>query len=180
MSEDFDIDDLRDNIKKKKRNSKSKGDRGALEICKLLTARFGKEFTKTPASGARWAQVRYQPHFARLTTSGDIVNPTEDFRFTIECKHGYDHIDFRSIFDNGSTDLDAFLEQVTNDSNRTAKEPLLVWRSVRKPWLAFVRSYILSEKQFKYKMTYREWTCVSLEEFLKLEDGFFHNNPCNP
>ena len=53
---------------------------------------------------------------------------------------------------------------------------MLCWKKTRKPWLVFVHSEELDDKDFKYKLLYGKWACVSLEQLLKLEDNFFLND----
>jgi hypothetical protein len=66
------------------------------------------------------------------------------------------------------------------DSKRCGRIPMLCWKKTRKPWLAFLPTRELSGKGFKYKMQYGKWTVVALEHLLKLEDGFFFENPATP
>ena len=169
--EDFEIEDLNDK-KKKKVDGKKKGNRTELELVKIFNARFGNGFSRAVGSGNRWGQVNYLPKHAQDVFSGDLVVP-KDFAFVIECKGGYDSIDMSSIFVHGNSELDNFLNQVTDDSKRCGRKPLLCWKKTRKPWLAFVHSEELKGLDFKYKMLYGKWAGVALEHLLKLDDDFF-------
>jgi hypothetical protein len=168
--------------KKKKVDGKKKGNRTELDLTKVLNSRFGGSgFSRSIGSGNRWGQVNYLPKHAKDVFSGDLVVP-ENFKFVIESKGGYDGIDMSSIFVHGNSELDKFLDQVTKDSKRCNRKPMLCWKKTRKPWLVFIHSKELVGKSFKYKFIYGKWTGVSLELLLKLNDDFFltmdTNNGC--
>lgn len=170
--DDFVIEDVISNKDKtKKVNGKKKGSRTELDLTKLLNARFGTGFSRSVGSGNRWGQVNHLPKHAQEVFSGDLVVP-QGFKFVIESKGGYDGIDMSSVFVHGNSELDGFLDQVTKDSKRCGRKPMLCWKKTRKPWLAFVLTKDLTG-QFKYKMQYGKWTAVALEHLLKLEDDFF-------
>lgn len=173
--EDFE-DFVQDDILTKRKNKvdgKKKGNRVELELTKILTSRFQSSFSRTVASGARWSQAKLTEEATQMF-SGDLIVP-KNFKFVIESKGGYDKIDMSSIFIKGNSELDSFLDQVTKDSDRCGRKPMLCWKKTRKPWLAFVHSNVLEEYDFKYKLHYRQWTAVSLDSLLKLEDEFFYN-----
>jgi len=96
----------------------------------------------------------------------------EGFKFVIESKGGYSKVDLNNIFDKGNSELDEFIEQVSKDSERCEKKPLLIWKKNHKPWLAFVKSQDL-EGEYKYKIIYRDWVIVPLKELLELPDSYF-------
>lgn len=173
-TDDFVMDDILSKKKTKtKVNGKKKGNRTELDLTKLLNARFGTGFSRTIGSGAvGTAKASYLPKHAQEVFSGDLIVP-KGFRFVIESKGGYDGIDMSSVFVRGNSELDGFLDQVTKDSKRCSRKPMLCWKKTRKPWLAFVLTKELSGRTFKYKMQYGKWTCVALEHLLKLEDDFF-------
>lgn len=173
-TDDFVMDDILSKKKTKtKVNGKKKGNRTELDLTKLLNARFGTGFSRTIGSGAvGTAKASYLPKHAQEVFSGDLIVP-KGFRFVIESKGGYDGIDMSSVFVRGNSELDGFLDQVTKDSKRCNRKPMLCWKKTRKPWLAFVLTKELSGRTFKYKMQYGKWTAVALEHLLKLEDDFF-------
>lgn len=169
--DDFVIEDVLSKKKNKKIDGKKKGSRTELDLTKILNARFGTGFSRSVGSGNRWGQVNHLPKHAQEVFSGDLVVP-KGFKFVIESKGGYDGIDMSSVFVHGNSELDGFLDQVTKDSKRCGRKPMLCWKKTRKPWLAFVLTKDLTG-QFKYKMQYGKWTVVALEHLLKLEDEFF-------
>lgn len=171
-TDDFVCDDLLAKKKRKKVDGKKKGNRMELELRKVFTKRFGEGFSRSVGSGNRWGQEVHLPKHAREVFSGDLVVP-QGFKFVLECKGGYDGIDMSSIFVRGNSELDSFLDQVTADSKRCHRKPMLCWKKTRKPWLAFVLTEDLAGHSFKYELHYGKWTGVALDYLLKLEDSFF-------
>lgn len=169
--DDFIVDDILEK-KKKKVDGKKKGNRTELDLTKVLNSRFGKGFSRSVGSGNRWGQVNHLPKHAQDVFSGDLIVPA-GFKFVIESKGGYDNIDMTSVFVRGNSELDSFLDQVTKDSKRCKRKPMLCWKKTRKPWLAFVLTKDLNGYNFKYKLEYGKWSAVALEHLLKLEDEFF-------
>lgn len=171
LEDDYNIDDISKNKKKKKVNGKKKGNRTELDLTKILTERFKQSFSRTVGSGARWSQANLPKHAAEVF-SGDLVVP-KNFKFTIESKGGYDSIDLGAVFVSGNKELDGFLDQASEDAKRCGRKPMLCWKRKRKPWIAFVLSTELENKEFKYAIKYGKWTGVALEYLLKLDDVFF-------
>jgi hypothetical protein len=169
---DFLLDDILSKKKAKKVDGKKKGNRTELDLTKVFNARFGNGFSRAVGSGNRWGQVNHLPEHAREIFSGDLIVP-KGFKFVIESKGGYDGIDMSSIFVRGNSEIDDFLGQVTKDSKRCGRKPMLCWKKTRKPWLAFVHSKDLVGQNFKYKLNYGKWSVVALEHLLKLTDDFF-------
>ena len=161
--------------KKRKADGKRKGNRTELELVKILTERFGEGFSRAVGSGNRWGQVSYLPKHAQDVFSGDLVVPKK-FKWVLESKGGYEGIDLNSVFVRGNSELDTFLDQVTKDSKRCGRKPMLCWKRDRKPWLAFVHTKELRGHSFKYRMLYKHWSAVDLKTLLKLQDGFFFDS----
>lgn len=177
--DDFVTDDILSKKKTKKVDGKKKGNRTELGLTKVLNARFGGDFSRSVGSGNRWGQGVHLPKHAQEVFSGDLIVP-KGFKFVIESKGGYDGIDMSSVFVRGNSELDGFLDQVTKDSKRCNRKPLLCWKKTRKPWLAFVHTKDLAGHNFKYKLQYGKWTVVALEHLLKLEDSFFLGSDDEP
>lgn len=171
-SDDQFVDDILSNKETKKINSKRKGNRNELEFAKILTKRFKRGFSRSVGSGNRWSQTAFLPKHAQKVFSSDLVVP-KNFKFALEVKGGYNGIDLNSIFVRGNSDLNKFLIQAYKDAKRADKKPLLAWKKDRKPWLVFILTKDAEDLRFKYKLVYNEWTAVSLEDFLKLNDEFF-------
>lgn len=169
----LDVDEIQPK-KSKKVNGKKKGNRTELELTKILSNRFKQNFSRTVSSGARWSQASLTEE-ATQVFSGDLVVP-KGFKFVIESKGGYDSIDMSSIFIKGNSELDSFMEQVTDDSKRCGRSPMVCWKKTRKPWLVFVLTRDLIGYEFEYAMKYKEWTGVALDHILKLNDDFFYKS----
>lgn len=149
-----------------------KGRRGEGGLCKLLTKRFGRPFSRVVGSGNRWSQTALSKEAAMVLT-GDVVTPP-DFRFCLESKHGYEEIDLCSALDGGQGLLDAFLRQAVKDAKRINRLPLMCWNKDRMPWLAFLLTeHLPDHSRYAYRLYYREWIAVALTELLKLPDEFF-------
>lgn len=173
MNEDWNIDDVLNNINSGKPNtSKRKGSTGERALRDVFAKRFPEHsFFRVVGSGNRWSQVNLTEEVREIFT-GDIVCP-QNFKFVIESKYGYDDIDLCSAFEKGHKDLDAFLKQVEKDGESVKKEPLLCWKKPRLPWLAFLKANLIGHKRFIYRLNYREWIGVALNELLQLENGFW-------
>lgn len=187
MEEDADIEDI---FKEKPKKIKSgrKGKRVELDLIKSLNDRFGDILRSRPAAGAfsrstgsgnRWGQRVHLSKAASDTYSGDIVCP-EGFLFVLESKGGYNDIDLCTVFSGRQAELDAFLKQVTDDSGRCGRKPLLLWKKDRKPRLAFLRTEDLGDRSFPCMLRYGGWTAISCEDLFSLEDGFFFSPAPKP
>lgn len=163
-------------VKKKKINGKAKGNRTELQLCKILSNHFGEEFSKAPGSGARWSQVAFLPEHAKKTLTGDICVP-EKFKWVIECKGGYEKdIDLNSLFDDGITMINTFIEQSTRDAKYCGRKPMICWKRSRKPWLSMILVSDFEEinkKTLDYKIFYRDWIILSLDNLFELTDKKF-------
>ena len=177
----MDVEDLINKKPKKKRlNSGVKGKSGEREIVKLFNTRFADLLAKNPdwgefhrvvGSGNRWSQANLSNRSEEMY-SGDIL--CENLKFVIESKNGYDDVDLTTIFEEGNRELDSFLQQVTDDSVRSGKKPLLIWKKTRKPRLAFLHLDCY-QALFPTTMHYKDWTVVLLDKLLELPDEFFFN-----
>jgi hypothetical protein len=180
MEEDAEVEDIF--IKKpKKIKSGKKGKRVELELVKTLNHRFQKtlasnpelgSFSRSISSGNRWGQNVHLSKNAINTYSGDIVCP-DNFKFVLESKGGYNDIDLCSVFGGGQSELDGFLAQVTSDSERCGRKPLLLWKKDRKPRLAFLKAEDLPSMDLKCSMKYGEWIALNYEDLMGLDDSFF-------
>jgi len=180
---EIEIENLLDG-KTKKIKSGKKGKRVELEVVKILNNRFSKillenpengRFSRTVGSGNRWGQNVYLSKSAMENYSGDLVCPT-NFKFIIESKGGYNDIDLCSAFDKGQSDLDSFLDQALEDSKRTSRKPMVLWKKDRKPRLSIIKKEDIDfnlYKNFEYIMNYRDWIVFNFDDLLKLEDSFF-------
>lgn len=181
-NDDLEVDDLIKNLdKKKKIKSGRKGKKGERDIVDALNARFEALFNANPAwgkfsrsigSGNRWGQSVFLPAHAKLTFTGDLTCP-EKFKFVIESKCGYNDIDLFAIFGGKCKELDDFIKQVSDDSTRSGRMPLLIWKKDRKEKVAFVKKDLFTERPATF-IVYHEWVGVSLTWLLETKpDEFF-------
>lgn len=179
--DDYETEDIIDNLNKKKKkiNSKKKGNRVELELTKILTTRFGKPFSRSVGSGNRWGQVTNMPTHAKTTLTGDIC-PPEGFKWVIECKGGYeDKIDLNGVFKDGCTTLNGFIEQSKKDAEQSGRKPIVIWKRSFKPWLAMVKKEDLLDVAYTFYMCYKDWVIVPLEELLKKPDNYWFKEDKN-
>lgn len=173
------VDDVFDQPKKKKKgvDGKSKGDRTELNLCKLLGKHFGTEFTKAPGSGALATIRENLPDHAKKTLTGDLCVP-DGFRWVIECKGGYeDKIDLNGVLDgSGIAKLDDFVQQSSRDAEYCGRKPIICWKRNFKPWLCMIQDKEMPPHDFQYKIRYKDWWMVQLEELLQnTERDFWFN-----
>jgi Holliday junction resolvase len=174
--DELELDDLNETVNKKKKiNSGDKGKRNERALAKLLKERFGFEFTRTIGSGNRWGQTVFLPAHAQQTFSGDLVCP-ENFLFVIEAKGGYDDIDLYNLLTTGKHhELDKWLEQSQDESDRSGRKPIICWRKTRKGWLGMVKKED-AEQIVGAKLEYQGWIITSLEAIFDLDNSVFFNS----
>lgn len=184
MSDDYEVEDLLAPKRKRSINSGVKGKRTEREVCKELIERFSKLlnvnpqwglFSRSIGSGNRWGQKVVLSQTAVDTFSGDIAVPS-NFKFVLESKGGYNDVDLNAAFSGGHKQIDEFLKQVTDDSERSKRKPMLLWKKDRKPRLAFLKRGevpVEYETGLQYTMRYRDWNAYLFSDILALPDGFF-------
>ena len=139
MKDDFDVSPLR---KKKKVNSRAKGNRFENKIAKTLNERFDtKEFCRTPGSGA-FATTHKLPEY--LKVYGDLITP-EKFKFIIECKKGYNEEQVSDLLNPKST-ISKMIAQAHRDSKKSSRKFLLFIGQNRKEPLAITNELDLPVK----------------------------------
>ena len=165
--DDLEIDDLlEDRVNKKKINGKKKGNRVELELSKMLTKRFGREFSRSVGSGNRWSQVKSMPEHAKTALLGDLCPPS-GFLWIIECKGGYDDdADFSSVLYEGAARINEFIKQSEKDAVQSGRKPLICWKRSRKPWIAILKKKDVDCSLFKYYISYQDWVVIALEKLL--------------
>jgi hypothetical protein len=137
MKDNYDLSQL---TKKKKTriNSKNKGNTFERAVGKLFNERFNvKEFERSPNSGA-YASTHNLPEHLKLY--GDLVTPLR-FRFTIECKKGYNSISLYSLINDSPMWRD-LVEQSDKDSRKAKKPYILVLKQDHKPILATIKEFV--------------------------------------
>lgn len=127
MEDNYDLRALKSD-KKKRKNSKNKGNKFERDVAKILNETFNTtEFIRSPGSGA-FATTHSLPDHMKM--SGDLITP-KNFPFIIECKKGYNKENIGSIF-NPKSNLISFIEQAERDSSREKKDFLVILHQDRK------------------------------------------------
>ena len=171
MEDNFELSKL---TKKKRLNSKTKGNTFQRKVAKLFNERFNTtEFCPTPGSGA-FATTHNLPDYLKI--SGDLITP-KNFLFCIECKKGSNKENLSSLF-NPKSDFWGFWEQAKRDAEASKKFPLLVIQQDRQKILT-VTTDILEEKEILSK----DHICIirdgisylicELSDLFELADVFF-------
>lgn len=130
--DNIDLEDIPEapfELGKKKINSKKKGNRWELQVCKMFGSAFNDEFRRVPLSGGFvGGSNRFRNYFvnenAQSQLTGDIITPTW-FNFIIECKNYNDSPKLHNLLSIGDRDLDDWLKQA-KDEARTAKKDWLI------------------------------------------------------
>lgn len=154
-------------------NAKKKGNRGELELVKILCERFGEgKFRRNAFSGSLSGGQNRQYNMnlsenQKQSFSADIIAP-ENFLFTIEHKAYKNPF---SIFDlvNKSSDINSWFDQVSSDANYANRKPLLIVKYNRKNRIAFLKEKVSSS----YILETKGWYCYWLEDLITLEDKFW-------
>ena len=161
------------NNKKKRIQSKKKGNRVELEFSKILNERFNLEkgFIRVPYSGAFSTNNRIYKDTredALNVLSGDLICP-EGFRFSIEIKSRAE-FNFWDLLneDNDHTEILNWIAQSENDSICVNKQPLLLIKiNNKKPFAMFPSTL------YKANMEWNGYSIVRFDYFMKFDDSFF-------
>lgn len=159
--------------RKKRINSKQKGNRAELECAKIFNKRFPDyTFKRVPQSGAIFGQSNKEntekiDEEIKITLSGDIICPL-NFKFSIEHK-AYNEADFWGLF-NESSDLHNWMKQCKADAVFVGKEPMLIVKYNNKKRIVFTRF-----KFDNYIFEHQGWYCYWLEDYFKNPDNHFFN-----
>jgi len=168
MKDSYDSKLLKEKLSKKKRvNSRSKGNTFERKICALLNNRFNTtEFCRSPGSGA-FATTHSLPDY--LKVYGDLITP-KNFKHIIECKKGYNKVNINSIFNN-SSELWEFIKQSERDSQVSGKTSVIVYQQDRQPALIISRIGLFS--RFSDTITFDQYEINLLDKILTLSDDYF-------
>lgn len=168
MKDDFDITPLK---KKKKVNSRAKGNRFENKIAKILNERFNTtEFCRTPGSGA-FATTHKLPNYLKIY--GDIITP-EKFKYIIECKKGYNEEQVSDLF-NIKSNICNMIEQAHRDSKKSSRDFLLIIGQDRRDPIAITNTLTLPVNTLYLKGRVNDVDIViyKLADLLTLSDAHF-------
>ena len=171
MEDNYDISGLK---KKKKVNSRTKGNSFERQIAKTFNDRFNTtEFSRSPGSGA-FATTHTLPDYLKIY--GDLITP-QNFKYCIECKKGYNKENLYSLY-NYSSDFWGFLDQCLKDSEKCGKIPMVIYKQDRQPTLAIIPNHVQTSMLQQYieihkqedPFTLRVYRIYKLEDLLKDHD----------
>lgn len=164
--------------KKKRKNSRRKGNKFENDVCKALNARFETtEFCRSPGSGA-FATTHKLPEHLKL--SGDILTP-KHFRFTIECKAGYAKELQVTDFVVDTSWLGNILDKAEDEALRENKDPLVIVKQDRKKPIAVINySFLQGRTQFLLNyviitLETRQWIVLPFDKLLEQGNDFFYS-----
>ena len=169
MEDIYDLNELRK--KPKRKNSRTKGNTFERQVAKILNDRFKtSEFSRSPGSGAFATTHKLPEH---LKIYGDLITP-EKFKFCIECKKGYNHLNLYSLY-NYRSDIWNFLEQCEKDSEKCSKLPMVIFKQDRQPILAILPSNTPFEEHLKYIEIHKNKTykVYLFDELIKCWDSMW-------
>ena len=168
MKDDYDLTILK---KKKKVNSRAKGNRFENKISKLLNERFNtNEFCRTPGSGA-FATTHTLPEY--LKVYGDLITP-EKFKYIIECKKGYNEEQVSDLF-NTKSNICKMIDQAHRDSKKSSRDFLLIIGQDRREPIAITNAPSLPVKGSYLKGVVNDVdvTVFRLKDLLDISDTYF-------
>lgn len=147
------INNLKGKTRKKKINSKAKGNRGENQIIKQLEKRFvGHKFLRTPDSGARvggqnfFKNIGLEQNVINMLSS-DIITP-EKFKFELESKkYNQDSVRLFHFFVNKDTHpVNDWWREVVENSLKTNREPMLIVALDKAKPVCFIRSSLINHE----------------------------------
>jgi len=168
MKDDFDITPLK---KKKRVNSRKKGNRFENKVAKILNERFETdEFCRSPGSGA-FATTHKLPKY--LKVYGDLITP-ESFIYIIECKKGYNDLQLSDLL-NSKSILRSMIAQASRDSEKSSRKFILVIGQDRRDPMAITNDVDLPVKgcHLKGNIGSQDILVTKLEELLRLDNIHF-------
>lgn len=143
--------------KKKRVNSKSKGNGFESKISKILAEALAPmKFARTPGSGARLGGQNFAAFgamFSQVAMNmfvGDVVSINEqdcekNFRFTVECKAYKDPDKLENLL-HGNSNIYGWMEEVLVDCEKVNKEGIVIFKWNNTPiYTAVTKDVILPE-----------------------------------
>ena len=168
MKDEFDITPLK---KKKKVNSRAKGNRFENKIAKMLNERFKtKEFCRSPGSGA-FATTHTLPDYLKIY--GDLITP-ERFKYVIEIKKGYNEERVSELL-NPKSQIFNMIAQAHRDSKKSSRKFLLIIGQDRRDPMAITNQLGLPVSGSKISGTFDDVDVemFRLDDLLKLPEFHF-------
>lgn len=120
--------------KKKRKNSKDKGQRGEREVARLVGEWWGADFARTPMSGG----FRTKKFREDWNAEADLVTPDEDFPFAVEVKW-HEGWTLDKLLTAPKTEIWEWWQQALGQTSE-GKIALLVFRRNHMPWYYMIES----------------------------------------
>jgi len=175
MEDNFDLTELTKKTRKKV-NSRQKGSAFERKVCTILNETFDtNEFCRSPGSGA-FATTHTLPKHLKIY--GDIITP-EKFRFSIECKKGYNNINLYSLLDYSSKFWE-FIEKSKKDADSAGREFMVILQQDRQPILCVTENSLLFhsiDKTITIINNNKLYEIFLFEDALKLGKDVWFNQP---
>lgn len=171
MKDNFDVTPLK---KKKKVNSRAKGNRFENKIAKILNERFNtKEFCRSPGSGA-FATTHTLPSYLKIY--GDLITP-EKFKFVLEIKKGYNEEKVSDLL-NPKSQIFNMIAQAHRDSKKSSRKFILIIGQDRREPVAITNELNLPVKGPSFKGSFEdlEVSMFRLIDLLSIKDSYFFLN----
>ncbi len=156
------------NLKKKKRiNSRTKGNTFERKIAASLNAHYKtEEFMRTPGSGAFATTHKLPEH---LKIAGDLITPRE-FPWLIECKKGY-KFTISDLY-NVKSDFWEIINKLIKEADKNNKYPLLIFQQDRQTTLCMFletkKINAILEPHWWKVIRYGNFLLMPFEDFLEL------------
>lgn len=159
---------------------KAKGNSFERKIANLLSERFAaktgidKSFRRNADSGSFFGGSnvkRTEAYDTEKATFGDIITPST-FAFSIECKHYKSAPSFALLMKQDVKDWDKWIGQAGQDCISANKKMVIIIK------YNAVEEFVILNESFGLTplLNYKQYTIVSLAEFLKLPDSVFFDD----
>jgi len=127
MKDEVSAEDLLKLKKKKRVNSRTKGNTFERKVAAILNDHHNtSDFCRTPGSGAFATTHKLPIH---LQVKGDLITP-KNYPFIIECKKGYKFL-ISDLF-NDTSDFRKIVDKLEKEASSCSKLPLLIFQQDRK------------------------------------------------
>ena len=168
MEDNFDLSKLKS--KKKRKNSRAKGNAFERKVADMLNKRFStKEFCRTPGSGAFATSHKNLPEHLKLY--GDLITPI-NFRYVIECKKGYNKENICSFFSKKS-EINSFIKQADKESKYSNKPFIIILCQDRQKPICILHKDNVTYINDDYLLYNDKYIITTLENLLMLDNYFF-------
>jgi hypothetical protein len=128
----WDVKDMCESVKKKKKNGKRKGNGYERVVAKDLSTRFNDTFRRVPQSGAFVGGLnrhknRNLREDAQEILAGDIICP-KWFPFSVECKNWDHNPKLHNICSIGDKELDNWIKQAKGQAEVSGKDWIICFK----------------------------------------------------